>query len=126
MTQSNTVQLILTIQRKHPLVILHLSAKSKTSTRTHKSSLHDSVKSRVSEEILRQTVKLETAKTKLKYAEQERELIQREASLRADKNILNMRREVDEAESGLQAVQQVQSELATLIRLVKIALPQLE
>ncbi|CAC5377280.1 unnamed protein product [Mytilus coruscus] len=55
-------------------------------------------------EILKQTVKLETAKTRLKYAKEEAELFHREATLKAERKVLSMKREVDEAESGLQAV----------------------
>ncbi|XP_052081778.1 uncharacterized protein LOC127719594 isoform X1 [Mytilus californianus] len=55
-------------------------------------------------EILKQTVKLETARTQLKYATEEAELLHREATLKAERNVLSMKREVDEAESGLQAV----------------------
>jgi multidrug efflux pump subunit AcrA (membrane-fusion protein) len=56
------------------------------------------------DELVQQTVKLETAKARLKYAKQEAELIQREAALKAETNVLDMKREVEEAESGLQAV----------------------
>jgi hypothetical protein len=41
-----------------------------------------------------QTVKLETAKARLKYAKQEAELIQREAALKAERNVLDMKREL--------------------------------
>jgi hypothetical protein len=61
-----------------------------------------SAKSR--DELVQQTVKLETAKARLKYAKQEAELIQREAALKAERNVLDMKRELKEAESGLQAV----------------------
>lgn len=61
-----------------------------------------SAKSR--DELVQQTVKLETAKARLKYAKQDAELIQREAALKAERNVLDMKRELEEAESGLQAV----------------------
>ena len=62
-----------------------------------------SAKSR--DELVQQTVKLETAKARFKYAKQEAELIQREAALKAERNVLDMKRELEEAESGLQAVE---------------------
>ena len=57
-------------------------------------------------ELLRQTVKLETAKAKLKYAQEEAELLKKEAALKAERNVLTIKKEVAEAESGIAAVKQ--------------------
>jgi hypothetical protein len=54
--------------------------------------------------LVQQTVKLETAKARLKYAKKEAELIQREAALKAERNVLDMKRELEEAESGRQVL----------------------
>ncbi|CAC5415381.1 unnamed protein product [Mytilus coruscus] len=73
---------------------------SRHSGSTRNSSLSAQSKS----EILKQTVKLETTKTRLKYAKEEADLLHREATLKAERNVLSMKRELDEAQSGLQAV----------------------
>ncbi|CAG2239413.1 unnamed protein product [Mytilus edulis] len=80
----------------------HKSRSSQHSSR-HTGSIRYSSLSAQSE-ILKQTVKLETAKTRLKYVKEEAELLHREATLKAEKNFLAMKRDVDTAESGLQAV----------------------
>ncbi|XP_076072151.1 uncharacterized protein LOC143043852 [Mytilus galloprovincialis] len=80
----------------------HKSRSSQHSSRHTVSTRHSSLSAQ--SEILKQTVKLETAKTRLKYAKEEAELLHREATLKAEKNVLAMKRDVDEAESGLQAV----------------------
>ncbi|XP_052089785.1 uncharacterized protein LOC127726448 [Mytilus californianus] len=80
-----------------------LKSRSSHHSSRHTGSTRNSSLSAQSE-ILKQTVKLETAKTRLKYAKEEAELLHREATLKAERNVLSMKREVDEAESGLQAV----------------------
>lgn len=44
------------------------------------------------------------AKTRLKYAAEEAELIKQEAALKASRNLLAVKRELEEADSGLSAI----------------------
>ncbi|CAG2239429.1 unnamed protein product [Mytilus edulis] len=61
----------------------HKSRSSQHSSRHTVSTRHSSLSAQ--SEILKQTVKLETAKTRLKYAKEEAELLHREATLKAEK-----------------------------------------
>ncbi|XP_021376301.1 uncharacterized protein LOC110465052 [Mizuhopecten yessoensis] len=57
--------------------------------------------------LLKHTAKVEEAKIKLQYAQEEASLMRREAELRAQKSTLKIKQELDIAESSLNAVKQV-------------------
>ena len=56
---------------------------------------------------MQHSANVEKAKTRMKYAEEEAELIRQEAALKASRNLLTVKRELEEAESGLSAIRKV-------------------
>ncbi|CAG2247439.1 unnamed protein product [Mytilus edulis] len=75
------------------------------STKTRRSSL-ESFTSHASEMLVKEQVKLEAAKVRLKYTEQEQELTRQKAALDANLEKLVREREVDEAESKVRTIQE--------------------
>lgn len=53
---------------------------------------------------MQHSANVEKAKARLKYAAEEAELIKQEAALKASRNLLTVKRELEEAESGLSAI----------------------
>ncbi|XP_061166393.1 uncharacterized protein LOC133175314 [Saccostrea echinata] len=56
---------------------------------------------------MQHSANVEKAKARLKYAAEEAELIRQEAALKASRNLLTVKRELEEAESGLSAIRKV-------------------
>ncbi|KAK3101067.1 hypothetical protein FSP39_000724 [Pinctada imbricata] len=81
---------------------------------SRKSKSHKTLRSRISNDsskltaaLLEHTVKVEQARTRLKYAEEEAELLQQEAALKSRRDILTVKKELESAENGLGAVKMV-------------------
>ncbi|XP_033755752.1 uncharacterized protein LOC117338505 [Pecten maximus] len=60
--------------------------------------------SRLTEMLVKHTAKVEKARSRMKYAQEEAELIKQEAALQASRNLLNLKRELEVAETGLNAI----------------------
>lgn len=75
------------------------------STKTRRSSA-ESFTSHASAMLVKEQLKLEAAKVRLKYTEKEQELARQKAALDADLEKLEREREVDEAESKVQTIQE--------------------
>ncbi|KAJ8318380.1 hypothetical protein KUTeg_003471 [Tegillarca granosa] len=83
----------------------HGSQRSKHSIHGSKrSSRISGASSHLTSVYLKQTAKLEEAKTRYKYAAEEAELIKKEAELKATRTLLKVKRELEEAETGLGAI----------------------
>ncbi|CAG2211826.1 unnamed protein product [Mytilus edulis] len=95
-------------ERKSSVKSYRVSKKSDLdyhSTKTRRSSL-ESFTSHASEMLVKEQVKLEAAKVRLKYTEQEQELTRQKAALDANLEKLVREREVDEAESKVRTIQE--------------------
>ena len=95
-------------ERKSSVKSYRVSKKSDLdyhSTKTRRSSL-ESFTSHASEMLVKEQVKLEAAKVRLKYTEQEQELTRQKAALDANFEKLVREREVDEAESKVRTIQE--------------------
>ncbi|XP_062614379.1 uncharacterized protein LOC134276120 [Saccostrea cucullata] len=76
-------------------------------TRSHKSHSvysHGSSSSRLTSVVLEHTAKVEEARMKLKYAEEEAELLRKEAEIKAAQRLLSVKKEFEAAQSSLTAI----------------------
>ena len=87
-----------------------LPVKSHASSRTSRTTSTRSGSSHVSAIWLQHTANVEKAKARLKFAAEEAELIKKEAEIKANKSLLSVKRELEEAESGLGAIRKALNE----------------
>ncbi|KAK3107444.1 hypothetical protein FSP39_014748 [Pinctada imbricata] len=80
-----------------------VSRKSRNSMHTHTSRSS----SKLTAALMEQTVKVERARTDIRYAEEEAELLKQEAALKASCNLLTAKKELEAAEKDLDAVKMV-------------------
>lgn len=96
------------IEHLKSLVSKLKSASVRSSNRSYRSKYSGSSKSsHLTAMFMQHTVKVEEAKTRLKYAEEEAELIKQEAAIKASKALLTVKKELEEAQSGLGAIRKV-------------------
>ncbi|KAK3105250.1 hypothetical protein FSP39_020813 [Pinctada imbricata] len=79
------------------------SRKSRNSMHTHTSRSS----SKLTAALIEQTVTVERARTDIRYAEEEAELLKQEAALKASRNLLTAKKELETVENGLDAVKMV-------------------
>ena len=89
------------LEPRHSTVHKHKSSRHSESTRRSSSGL--------STVVIKHSAKVEEAKVKLLYAQQEAELIRKEAEIKAERSILKVKEEIDVAESNFQTVKRALS-----------------
>lgn len=116
-TEMNSLQEISSSVAKSVAVFtLHLNSlrskipqdKSRASkgSKAGKSSL-SRVSSKLTQTLIQHTTKVEQARARMKYAEEEAELIKQEAAIKASRTVLTCKKELEAAKQGLDAVRKV-------------------
>lgn len=83
------------------------SRHSKLSRLSHRTWKSGSNHSSVSSELLRQQIRLETAKIRLRYSKQEADILKKKAELEGDLKIIRTEQEIDEAQSQIKVMNEL-------------------